>query len=200
LRKYKVAGWQNRPAIVVGVTGHRVLIGEKKVRQGIDRALNQIRAHFPDQRMVCLSSLAEGADRMVAEMVLQQPDRELFAVLPLPEGKYIRDFASDASKREFDTLLKKARQVKVLPPARTRKLAYLSAGTYILDQCDILLAVWDGFETKGQGGTGEVVNLARKSRKPLAWIHAGICIEGPHQPTSLNQEQVNVSFDNFPDG
>ena len=140
------------------------------------------------------------ADRLVAERILQQPDGELLAVLPLPEEKYIRDFASDASKREFEVILNRTKQVRVLPPARTRELAYLAAGEYVLDHCNGLLAVWDGYETQWQGGTGEVVNLARKSRKPLAWIHAGIGIEGTHQPTSLNQEQGNVSFENFPDG
>lgn len=190
----------NHPVIIVGVTGHRVLIEEEKVRQGVDRALNQIKTNFPGRRMVCISSLAEGADRLVAEMVLQQLDAELFAVLPLPEDNYMRDFASNASKREFEILLKKAKEVRVLPPAMTRELAYLSAGKYMLDHCDVLLAVWDGQKAQGQGGTGEVVDLARKSKKPLAWIHTGILTNETHHPTFLNQEHGNVSLENFPDG
>ena len=69
-----------------------------------------------------------------------------------------------------------------------------------IDQCDILLEVWNGHKTKGQGGKGEVVNSACKTRKPIAWIHAGILLEGPHQPTLLNQDLGNVSFENFPEG
>jgi len=67
----------------------------------------------------------------VAKIALQQPDEELLFVLPFPERKYIQEFGSDASKREFETLLKKAKQVKALPHARTRKLAYLASGKYL---------------------------------------------------------------------
>jgi hypothetical protein len=39
--------------------------------------------------------------------------------------------------------------------------AFFAAGRYIVEQCDLLIAVWDGQPSKGLGGTGDVVAYAR---------------------------------------
>ncbi len=39
--------------------------------------------------------------------------------------------------------------------------AYLDAGLVLLDRADTLIAVWDGQQARGTGGTGEVVEEAR---------------------------------------
>jgi hypothetical protein len=40
----------------------------------------------------------------------------------------------------------------------------------VADQCDALVAVWDGQPARGRGGTADIVAYARKKRRPLAWI------------------------------
>ena len=101
------------------------------------------------------------------------------------------------SKQEFYDLLSKA--VDVLPPpeATTRELAYALAGQRNLDVSDVLIAIWDGLESQGQGGTAEIVTLARQREIPLIWIHAGNRIPGTDIPLSLGEEQGKLNLENF---
>ena len=91
-----------------------------------------------------LSSLAEGADRLVTHEVLKIPNSQLEAVLPFGEKDYIRDFKDPKSKLAFKELLSRAHHVLQLPPATTRSEGYAQAGRYVVDHCDVLIALWDG--------------------------------------------------------
>ena len=122
---------------------------------------------------VILSSLAEGADRLVARVGLEFPGVDLHALLPLAPEDYRRDFASAASRAEFDALLARASSVEVLPPADTREAAYVNAGRVLVDRCDAVVAIWDGGPARGPGGTADVVAYAREKGRPLHWILSG---------------------------
>jgi hypothetical protein len=39
--------------------------------------------------------------------------------------------------------------------------AFLAAGIRIAEECEVLLAVWDGEGARGSGGTGDIVARAR---------------------------------------
>jgi hypothetical protein len=119
-----------------------------------------------------VSPLAEGADRLVAREVLTDEQAELEVPLPLPHDEYERDFGSAESRREFDELLARAREVTVLGSGKDRAAAYERAGRYVVDRCDVLIAVWDGDTSGGQGGTAGVVAYARERGVPLMWIVA----------------------------
>jgi hypothetical protein len=120
--------------------------------------------------LAVVSPLAEGADRLVAARVLAREDAELEAVLPMDEAEYEADFASDASKSEFRSLLARASSIHRLPRSPGREEAYAAAGRYVVDRCDVLIAVWDGNPEEGRGGTAEIVRHARRQRRALAWI------------------------------
>lgn len=49
--------------------------------------------------------------------------------------------------------------------------AYETIGRLILEQSDILLAVWDGRPARGRGGTGDIVKVARGLHMPTMIIH-----------------------------
>lgn len=181
----------------VGVTGHRILTEVNRIEAGIDEALVRIDGNFGNRVMSVLSSLAEGADRLVAQHVLAQPGARLSVPLPLSRDEYMKDFESDKSKREFLELLNRADEVIELPPQATRSDAYRAAGLYVLDHCDVLIAVWDGENRDGSGGTAEVVARARERTLPIAWVHAGNCRRGTTAPTSLGEEQGKVTFEDF---
>jgi Protein of unknown function (DUF4231) len=119
-----------------------------------------------------VSALAEGADRLVVREVLRDPEAVLEAVLPLPRDEYVRDFASAASRAEFDELLGRAGGVTVLPPAPDRAAAYAGAGRYVDDRSDVLVAVWDGDQARGTGGTAEVVDRRTSACQPLLWVRS----------------------------
>jgi len=139
----------------VGVTGHRALAEPDEVRREVDAVLDGL-----TEPLTAVSSLAEGADRLVAQAVLDRGGR-LDVVLPLEPADYETDFADAASRAEFHRLLDAADTVTTVPPAATREDAYAAAGDAVVAGCDVLLALWDGEPGRGRGGTAEVVAGAR---------------------------------------
>jgi hypothetical protein len=184
--------------VSIGVTGHRILVEHDRIGHGIVEALSGVVRVFSQPPYAVLSSLAEGADRLVVQHALARPAVHLIVLLPLLRDEYMKDFESDGSRREFLELLDRADEVIELPPQPSRSAAYRTAGLYILDHCDALIAVWDGKDAQGSGGTAEIVARARQRKLPIAWVHGGNRKPGTNEPTSLGAEQGTVTFENFP--
>jgi hypothetical protein len=161
-------------AVRVGVTGHRVppKLPESAMaptRLAVDRLLMAIGAIDGGERVV-VSSLAEGADRIVAAAGLAAGWR-LEAVLPFDRVEYARDFSTPASIAEFDGLLQRAALVLELPgEASDRPPAYRAAGRRMLEDADLLIAIWDGQVAEGIGGSAEIIGNALAEGTPVAWI------------------------------
>jgi hypothetical protein len=155
-----------RVPIVVGVTGHRDVHPDcaTRVNQELDRYFRALSAQYPNSPIWLLTALAEGADRLAAEALLQAvpEDRELVAVLPMPREEYRQDFLTGESKCAFDDLLERAsRTITVddsVPAGQDeRNRCYEAAGAWIVERCHLLLALWDGTDLRKPGGTSEVV-------------------------------------------
>lgn len=181
----------------IGITGHRFLREIEKINRGIDDALQIVEDHFPEP-FILFSSLAEGADRLVVSQALDRwESARLVISLPLPVAEYINDFESESSTNTFLDLMSNAVDVLKPPDASRRDQAYALAGQRILDLSDVLIAIWDGQLPQGEGGTGEIVALAREREHPIVWIHAGNRIPGTTIPLSLGEEQGKLSLENF---
>jgi SMODS and SLOG-associating 2TM effector domain 3 len=172
----------------IGVTGHRTLGDVERLSQAIEHVLARIREQAPfspatPTRFGIVSPLAEGADRLVAHAVLRDQEATLEAALPLTPEDYAKDFETDASREEFFSLLERARMVSVMPPAGSREEAYAQVGDYVVDRCDVLVALWDGLPPRGVGGTADIVAHARDRGVPLFLIDTN---NGP--PTTLHEE------------
>jgi hypothetical protein len=177
----------------VGVTGHRVIDDPEAVSGAVRDALAQVRDRFGGAgdteagnagaagvgaggaaraaaRLEAVSSLAEGADRIVAHAVLAEAGAALIVPLPMPADDYATDFAAPASKAEFEELLGRAARVEVMPAAATREEAYGRAGRWVVEHSDVLLALWDGEPSHGRGGTADIVAHARELGLPVYWI------------------------------
>ena len=181
----------------IGVTGHRVLAEPEKVVAGIEAALARIAQAHPGRSLTIVSALAEGADRLAMAPAAKRGGTRLIAVLPLPKYTYLGDFESAQSKDEFLRLLAGADEVIELPPQASREEAYAAAGDMVLQQADVMLAIWDGQGAQGQGGAAEVMAGARAAGKPTAWIHAGNRRPGTMEPTSLGADQGRVTYENL---
>ena len=183
--------------IRIGVTGHRKLDNPAAVQALVKKAIDtEIEKLFPEKSKKkikrvreagttaisfrVLSPLAEGADRVVARAVLTYPDARLDAVLPLALEDYMEDFATEASRKEFTGLLSRCREPVLLRARRIqddlrspealaelRRDAYVQAGRYVVDHCDVLIAVWDGEPSRGSGGTAEIVHYALEQDRPV---------------------------------
>jgi hypothetical protein len=182
---------------IIGVTGHRILSDLVKIETGVDEAIRRIEQAFPSGPLEVVSSLAEGADRLVARRVLARAGARLVVPLPMPPDSYATDFGTAESKMEFFELLARADAVIELPPAGSREAAYEAAGFYVLDHSEVLIAVWDGEASQGRGGTGAMVALARERDMPVAWVRAGNRRPGTLEPTTLGEDQGRLTLDNL---
>lgn len=169
--------------VVVGVTGHRPaeLAGAepRRLRRRVGRAMEALAdaaeasGSGPGPRIRLVSPLAEGADRLVAEEALRR-GWDLWALLPFRRADYEKDFRSGDSRQEFRDLLARAGRVVELDTAagteKERKRGYAAVGRRLLEESDVLLALWDGRRARGEGGTGEVVTAAAAAGVPVVWI------------------------------
>jgi hypothetical protein len=171
----------------IGVTGHRrppklpdevVPALRATVGQVLDRIaaigteIARQRGAGNDGSFHCtvVSSLAEGADQIVAEEGLRR-QAGLRVVLPFAPEEYMRDFAKPATQRQFSDLLARATAVTVLDFSRTAAAqAYEAAGHAMLAHSDLLIAIWDEADADGRGGTAHIVARARAQAVPVILI------------------------------
>jgi hypothetical protein len=174
--------------LVVAVTGQRALHDVAAARAGAAAARDAILSAFPQRRVVLLSALAEGADRVALEPWLPSASVTLVALLPLPRAAYETEFDTEHSREEFARLLGRAHEVRVVSQHGAREAAYAALATRIVSIADVIVAVWDGELPRGECGTGRLVEQARQRRLPLAWVRVG--------PAA--SRDIPVSLENFP--
>ena len=91
----------------------------------------------------------------------------------------------------------RATEVLELPATPTRNEAYQQVGLYLLDHCDVLVAVYDGKPAQGQGGTADTVGCALARGMPVFHIKAGNRKPGTNEPTTLGEEQGELEVYNL---
>jgi hypothetical protein len=187
-----------RLALQIGIAGHRANKLDPESRAAVDHALRTLYAMIgeaigkialetqdrtyataaPLIRIV--SGLAEGADRIA--ITASPADWRLEAILPMPRSEYARDFlvnaAASESNTEFERLLARAASVTELPllpgidvrDDAGRAQHYHALAAFLVRQIDLLVAVWDGQQADGPGGTGAVVARACNEGRPVLWI------------------------------
>jgi hypothetical protein len=135
----------------IGVTGHqqREGIDWRWVRSRIDQYLAGKSIIFG------YSSLAAGTDQVFADAVLDAGGK-LIAVVPI-EG-YASQF-EDEPLKEYERLLAMA-QIVDLRSKKPDEGAFLDAGKWIVRDVDRMVAVWDGEDAVGRGGTADIVAYA----------------------------------------
>lgn len=143
----------------VGITGHRDL---REVTHGLVRAA--VAAELAAYRSLHgVSSLAEGADQIFAEQVLEARGA-LTAVIP--SADYAATFETVSARASYRRLRARATEVIELPFPRSSEDAYWAAGRRVVCLSDVLLAVWDGAPSAGVGGTADVVAFADERGVP----------------------------------
>jgi hypothetical protein len=172
----------DRIPLVIGVTGHRDLRGDDvpQLKDEVKKVILRLRHDYlgddTETPVVILSSLAEGGDRLVAQVALTLGAR-LVAPLPMPVDEYRRDFEpglAPGNAAEFDALLAQAIAAPVMPftPGNSLEVVradkakrdeqYRALALFIVQHCHALIALWDGKEENmSPGGTAEVVAFKR---------------------------------------
>jgi hypothetical protein len=158
--------------LVVAVTGHRDLVPAEvpRIRERVREFLSQLRDNYADRGVAVMSSLAEGADRLVADAALEL-GIPLTVPLPMPKDLYLRDFETAESREAFERLCAAAVDVFELPitpgntaetiaePGPNRSRQYAQVGVFMCAHCHVLLALWDGKPSDQLGGTSQVIRF-----------------------------------------
>lgn len=149
--------------MIAGVSGHRDL-GEAAAIAWVRGAIDvELQRHAVTHGM---TSLAEGADQLFAQL-LASHGIPFDAVIPC-DG-YDETFTTPSALASFQDLLARASKIHRLPFVTPTEEAFLAAGKWIVNHCELLVAVWNGLPARGLGGTGDIVAYAQERNR--RWIH-----------------------------
>lgn len=187
------------PAIRLSVVGHRDLEGVDRsvLRATVTRFLGQLRGAV-DESLAKLGKeadpdpytrkpplfflvdpLAEGADQLVAETAVEDSyGYRLRCPIPFTASEYKSFFTHDAehSVSTFDRLVGDPNNEAVLielacrPSEAERGAGYAAAADVLLDNSDLLLALYDPSRVGSTGGTAETLAKAMRSGLPVIGV------------------------------
>lgn len=160
----------------VGVTGHQTI--PPGAREFVVDAVRGILSELASP-LAAVTSLAAGADQLVAGELLRSGGR-LHVIVP--SHNYEQTFAGEEDLAEFRTLLAAADAITRLDYAQPSERAFLAAGKRVVDQCELLIAVWDGEPPRGLGGTADVVRYARDTGKAVRIVWPSGVARFAHDP------------------
>lgn len=149
----------------IGITGHQRLEDESqwpRVHADLTRIIQRVRGPVTG-----VTSLAIGADQLFAEIVIELGGT---VEVVIPFKGYESTFKSGPSLENYRRLLASAVKVTTLPLQKTEEESYLAAGKLVAETTDKLIAIWDGKEAEGLGGTGDVVAYAKHIGTPVILI------------------------------
>lgn len=177
-----------RPIIVnIGVTGHRagVLTAPlvRTLRPVVYTVFRELReatlklqeseAEFcslTEARLRLHTPLATGADQ-IAAICARSSGYFVRALLPFEPSEYRKDFADGEELEGFEQALAAADEIVALPGDRSDlQGAYVLVGESLVTTADVVIAIWDGEEGRGPGGTAHVVELALQNSVPVIHI------------------------------
>jgi hypothetical protein len=165
--------------LVLGVTGHREFRPDdvEPLESLVTSVIAGLIHRYGHTPLIVLTPLAEGADRLVAEVALAH-GASLVVPLPFARRRYEATFRDEESRRHFTRLVTDPRTLRVMElpelphtagpdeidEATYRRFAYLRCGAFVARHSQLLIALWDGQPAQGTGGTAAVVEYRRTGR------------------------------------
>ena len=158
---------QDRVPFVFGISGHRDLVrtDSPELRKQLHTVFDHFRSAYPNASFELLSPLAEGADRVAAEVALASGIR-LNVPMPMVQADYERDFTTMEALGEFRRLLATANSQweisdsqpnqSLLSDSTRRTQRYAAVGDFIARASHVLILLWDGRDNEKVGGTAWV--------------------------------------------
>jgi len=143
----------------IGITGHRDMVVTEEIKEKLINFFTTLKEQ--NQEIELLSPLADGADRLVADIYLDifQDRANLIVPMPFNQERYMQDFDIH-SKEEFLKYLNIAKSVFQVD--KKDECNYKSVGIYVADNSNLLIALWDGGYNQKSGGTGDIVSYAKE--------------------------------------
>jgi hypothetical protein len=178
-------------------------------------------AHRTKLKLTVVSSLATGADQIVANVVCsmvtnpRERNRYLEAVLPFPQSIYEQDFTEEKDLVAFRSLLSLDRGNESTHPdptvgfpefpacpdgaGRTRQVtreeAYAEAGRIVVDTSEIIVAIWDPSHEMKPGGPEATIRYALGFGRVVLWINPADLSAGQFllRRKNVNKNQTPVA-------
>lgn len=156
----------NKIILTVAVTGHRDLREQdiSRIRTELTNKILEIKANFPKHSIQILTGDADGADALAVQIV------------------------NEFNNPEISTIFLK----NVVPPEKDKEEKeilndeyYEKQAQYIVENSQLIIALWDGIYAFKKGGTSEVVRMALESTRKIT-IHHLVC------PRASNPYPVNT--------
>ena len=139
----------------IAVTGHRpkrLRNQQKEVKKWLSEQLDKYEC------TEAISGMAQGVDQIFAQVAIEK-NIPLICCYP-----YRKNFFH----QEEQKILSKAKDIKFISEVYTGKRVYWFRDKYMVDNCDLLFAVWDGIKA---GGTWLTINYAQKIGKPIIYYN-----------------------------
>ncbi|HEX5258690.1 MAG TPA: hypothetical protein VFW35_07905, partial [Sphingomicrobium sp.] len=174
----------------IGVTGHRagaltapLVRSLRPVVYTIFRELREATLRLQEAedalcsetaaQLLLHTPLASGADQ-IAAICARSSGYFVRALLPFEPHEYRKDFAPGEELDRFEQALEAADEIVALPGQREDlEAAYVLVGESLVRTADLMIAIWDGEQARGPGGTGYVVELALRQAVPVIHIRVG---------------------------
>ena len=176
--------------------------GATAIRDAHDSRSNQPLYADDAPRFHLINPLAEGADQLAAEVARDLPyNFRLFCPIPFPVAEYKRRFASDDGRERFNALVADAAFESTIieldcraDTPRHRQEGYRAAADMLLENSDILLALFDPERAGEIGGSIETARFAVQMQLPVIHLNTrdpdSISLLGKSGHFELNGEPV----------
>ena len=154
---------------IIGLTGHSTITDPTAVL--IHNEIMKI-LRPAAYCLVGMTCLARGADQVFAEAVLEVGGA-LSVVVPARD--YFSQIKDQASLERCQRYLMSAATSITMDNETSGPDAYLEASRYLVDHCDLLLAVWDG---SSSSGTSDAVVYAQQRGRAVSVIWPDGAVRG----------------------
>jgi hypothetical protein len=197
-RSNRATSFIKLPSILaIGFTGHRKLLDEDKCAATIRGVLDEWRTKTSGV-VYGVSSIAAGGDLLFAEscIALNLPIR---IMLPSPLETFREDF-DDPTWQRAERVMAGALSVEVVGVSQDLTERYYECGVEMIRQSQLLIALWDGEESRGMGGTADMFNFAKEQGCPIVWIHSiNGTVEYLNENPNLMQDAELEFLNDLPD-
>ena len=168
--------------LIVGVTGHRDLRpqNEASIKELVTEKLDDLRKKHLNKKLLLCSALDPGADQWVAQCLAKEDKLVVVKTLPDDElkkhtfeiqspndpallaKKIAFQYFTQASQHNERVQLYYDSQRSFTTEERNRQFVQL--GRFLSEHCDHLIALWDGVDGGGLGGTSDIVRMWVKGK------------------------------------
>jgi hypothetical protein len=158
--------------ITFGITGHRDIVDQDiaRAKKCIQKVFKSFRERYPNSPIVLITPLAEGADCIAAEMILDQDERcYLHVVYPYVQEEYKKSIGPEW-REKFDALSSHERVIDHVvlnsdiegPTEEEKNQAYRDVGEFVAINSYVLFALCNTEPALKKGGTAEILEFRKR--------------------------------------